>query len=184
MAQENVNPGKPVKYLTGIALFLAVLFISAGIILPVLNRTREFKHPPSAVADLKQIGLALMMYALDFEDHFPERPGYNGFNQLITEEYLTDRNVYVLAGSPFSKAENDQLLQEENCSYVYIGSGIQQRVNSSDGDVPIAFSKPELNNKYFNILFADGHVSGFETPELNTTPEVIDYLRQRFKAAK
>jgi prepilin-type N-terminal cleavage/methylation domain-containing protein/prepilin-type processing-associated H-X9-DG protein len=50
---------------------IAIISILAAILFPVFARARENARRASCMSNLKQIGLAFMQYAQDYDDHFP-----------------------------------------------------------------------------------------------------------------
>ena len=94
---------------------LIVVVLAVGIIvalvLPVLSSPRSGRHRAQCMSNLKQFGLALNMYAQDYNENFPSTVGYNengkpaialtagdGLNaltMLYTEGYVTDPNLYA-----------------------------------------------------------------------------------------
>jgi prepilin-type processing-associated H-X9-DG protein len=110
----------------------------------------------SDAGNLKQIGMALRMYAADFDETFPSDLG-----MLMEKEYLKTGRVYVAPGSstqpPFTPAQ----LRGGRCDYLYFGAGMNERGNGNPSETPLACTKPGLlPNNMINVLYADGHVKG------------------------
>ncbi|MCD6351911.1 MAG: DUF1559 domain-containing protein, partial [Armatimonadetes bacterium] len=50
---------------------IAIIAILAAILFPVFAKAREKARQASCASNLKQIGLALLMYAQDYDERFP-----------------------------------------------------------------------------------------------------------------
>jgi prepilin-type N-terminal cleavage/methylation domain-containing protein/prepilin-type processing-associated H-X9-DG protein len=50
---------------------IAIISVLSAILFPVFARARENARRASCLSNLKQIGLAFMQYAQDYDDHFP-----------------------------------------------------------------------------------------------------------------
>src|SRR5690606_2691782 len=58
---------------------IAIISILAAILFPVFARARESARRASCLSNLKQIGIATMMYVQDYDEKYP-----NGQNQSVT----------------------------------------------------------------------------------------------------
>ncbi len=91
---------------------IAIIAILAGMLLPALNKARDKARTITCVNNQKQLGLALNMYADDFNDFYPAARGYSDnftwANIMVDKGYLaegTKGSAHPLvcpARSPFS----------------------------------------------------------------------------------
>jgi prepilin-type processing-associated H-X9-DG protein len=143
-------------------------------LIPALGVARTKARRIGCTSNLKQIGLALKMYAMDHKDKYPTENNAAGLNKLIKEDYLTDLSIYVCPNSKTVKGVKD--LKEPNSSYIYIGD-----FTEGDGpDIPVAFDKFGNKEEFINILFQDGHVSSMPCKAKNCR-DLIEYLAKRSK---
>jgi len=59
---------------------IAIIAILAAILFPAFARARENARRASCQSNLKQIGLGIIQYAQDYDDHFPLQESNNGGN--------------------------------------------------------------------------------------------------------
>ena len=114
---------------------IAIIAILAAMLLPALARAREQARRGVCISNLKQIGLALKMYAQDYDENFPYAADLNTVPCLsllvgtTTEHgYLEDEGAFkcpsdmmwgradstidVTLGDPYNRLE-------DKCSYAY-----------------------------------------------------------------
>lgn len=118
---------------------------AVGILLPSLMRAREVAKRTVSTAQLRQIGMAVHIYAADHGDKFPADLDTVLQEQMITPEMLM---------SP-----RDPEASPTNPSYVYIGG---QSAAGNPQNV-LAYEKL-VGEEGLNVLFVDAHVE-WMTPE-------------------
>jgi prepilin-type N-terminal cleavage/methylation domain-containing protein/prepilin-type processing-associated H-X9-DG protein len=71
---------------------IAIIAILAAILFPVFARAREKARQTSCLSNVKQIGLAMMMYAQDYDETWPIAYYYNG-NLEYSWDFFVDWNT-------------------------------------------------------------------------------------------
>jgi prepilin-type processing-associated H-X9-DG protein len=144
-------------WLSGFILFLLL----ASILLPPVNGSHDAPRVKSA-NNLKQIGLALQMYANDNGGRYPDTLGV-----LLETEDITPA-VFVSPGSkdtpadgPTTQALLADLTAGGHLSYIYLVRGLTTQPSD---DVILAYENPAIWPTGANILFGDGHVE-FDDPK-------------------
>ena len=86
--------------------FFAVA-LSSPFLLSIVHRPDKQMLRISCTSNLKQIGLSLKQYAMDYDDWFPDKSGPVGFEKLRSKEYLTDCRVYSCPSCKGYKEESN-----------------------------------------------------------------------------
>ncbi len=161
---------------------IAIIGILAGILLPALGRARESARRTQCASNLKQIGLAINMYANDNNGAFPTG-GNSGTTAgasttaatelesigKLFDAYITDRKVFrctsdtaVSETSVLTLTTTPSTFLASTCSYGYDDN----HISSDDPGVAIAADakgtgttlSDNHNQKGQNVLYLDGHV--------------------------
>jgi len=112
---------------------IAIIAILAAMLLPALARAREQARRANCISNLKQFGLALKMYAQDYDEWFPcgPRRGANYYKSigpavadlnLLSPTYVSNAKLYICpsSGDTVSKVTlTASSLTDVNCSYAY-----------------------------------------------------------------
>jgi prepilin-type N-terminal cleavage/methylation domain-containing protein/prepilin-type processing-associated H-X9-DG protein len=138
---------------------VAIIAILAGMLLPVLSKAREKARRVNCAGNLKQVGLALLMYSGDNSGFFVQANGNSAtqtnFEPLNSQQVLNNGKVY---GCPSANILRS-LASVSN--YVYRGSGLKDD-NTSATSITLAYDQSGNHpaNLWMNALFVDGHVAG------------------------
>jgi len=111
MQQCNFQPGRKRlrKGFTLIELLvvIAIIAILAAILFPVFARARESARRTACLSNLKQMGLAVMMYVQDYDEHYPQTaysiPGATAADMPDQKLWITDGIVWQQIIYPYSK---------------------------------------------------------------------------------
>ncbi len=147
-----------VKHFSVIELLvvITVIVVLAGMLLPMLSKSREKARRVNCAGNLKCTGLALLMYSGENSGFFPNPNGPgNNLEPLNTDGILTDGKIYGCPSATIGKT------MCRDSSYRYVGSGLKDDnkkaqatwlLYDSSGNHPA--------NQWMNCLFIDGHVEG------------------------
>lgn len=129
----------------------------ASILFPSLNRARETANRVKSASNLRQIGIAMLLFSNENKQKLPD-----SFGQMITTQ---DIGVEVFANPRLGTSVPPDVLAanadakgdwaDENSDYVYLGQG--KTANAGPEEV-MAYENPDGLDDGINILFGDGHV--------------------------
>jgi len=156
---------------------IAIIAILAGILFPVFARAREKARQAACMSNLKQIGIAVRMYAQDHHDLLPmaneypaSPPPADGYHQGppaiydVLDSYTRNKQIFRCP------SDKDQMWQTQGTSYDWAYGLLDVGVGMPPQTIDRPWNKnPErvfLSGDYGsdwhsagpNILYADGHV--------------------------
>lgn len=158
---------------------VGVAAIAAGMILPIVSKSRDQAKTVASANNLRQVGLGLQAYAEAHNGNFPQGDGVVGLNELLTGKQLTDPKLFVATGAKQVPAAPGTALTEANCSYLYVGGGLVDN-NPDLAFLPLALDKTPNAQGRLTVLFGDGHVEPLNG-RFNSLTDIMQVLLQRGK---
>lgn len=124
---------------------MAIILLLAGAVTPVIARAREQGRRTKCASNLRQIGIALHLYAGDTNEAFPANLA------LLYPNYVADQSVF---DCPSSSAVGNAAIP----NYTYV-TGLTE---STPSNTTIAYDIVGTNHSnYCNVLYVDGSVGGY-----------------------
>lgn len=142
---------------TFIFLAFPLAAILAGMLLPALAQAKGKAQQISCVNNLKNIGLAARMYAIDHDGRYPP-----GFPAMATA--LGSPKVLVCPNDSGHRPAGDwSRWQPQNSSYQYFGAA----VTNEDPAIVLCYCTHHPSQRV-NVLLADGSVQSIYSPRFNS----------------
>jgi hypothetical protein len=164
---------------------LLILAILVGLLLPAVSTKRESPLRPACKNNLSQIGIALHLYADDYDGAFPPT-----LLELYTYNYGDNPKIYSCPNGPSSYEDfKTGKITERSSSYTYLPG----RWSSLPGDFVLVYDKTPKNHggDGFNVLYVDSSVLWVRLSEIPAFMKTIadqeaqlPELRRKWEAEK
>ena len=168
-----------VGLVVAVVAFVLIVLISAGMLLPALNQSREKARRISCAGNLKQMCIAIKCYEIDYSGHLPL-----SLTTLCKNDYLADYACYKCPSNDHFKGPLSNGLIESKGGYVYLGEGLVE--SSGIADIPIVMDKPKNHTRFINIGYGGGHVIGHVVTVGNdrSCVAILNYLHPELSNSK
>ena len=156
---------------------IGIISILAALILPTLARSKLSARATGCISNLRQVGMALQLYADENESHYPTMfDAPVGRDSAVTTNLLPRVDQILISYLSSSNllrcpADNRGLFEETGCSYAWNTLLNGQEINEpklfnsrfNRHNVPLffdreAFHRERGEGRDVNYLYADGHV--------------------------
>jgi prepilin-type processing-associated H-X9-DG protein len=145
----------------------AYLLLMLAIMFPSLNRARETANRVKCASNMRQIGQALMLYAMENDGQYPET-----LPPLIVTQDIT-AHVFccpTTADTPTTATTADEIAEDfeagGHLSYVYVGQGFG---NDAPARAVILYEPlTNHNGDGTNVLYGDGSVAFVNAQQAQT----------------
>jgi prepilin-type processing-associated H-X9-DG protein len=139
---------------------LLVIVLLFGLILwPSLGDRRERAGRVKCASNLRQVGLACLMYANDYKGQLPDTIDMVLTSQDLAPEVLVCPSTdHTAAPGQTTQEQAANLTPGKHLSYVYVGKGINTISARNAGATVVAYEPPGNHGDGANFLFLDGNV--------------------------
>ncbi len=166
--QAKSGGGAVITVLLVIVGIIVLLFVvGAALLFPAISKAREKAKAISCCSNMKQIGLAIRMFA---DDHNDKLPKADNCKEKIFE-YVGDEKTFHCASS---KTSGD--------SYRFFVNGKNSMSIMKPSETIMAVCTNTHSNNTVNVLFVDGHVQTCKKADVdaaiqNAAPGTMPVLR-------
>lgn len=137
--------------------------ILIAVLLPAIAQAREKGRRVSCASNLRNIGMALRVYAADADENFPTGDNAAGLGLLVQMNQIKSMKIF-LCPSTKSTHEPTAALTDAHLDYVYRGGLTEKNCGAETGLA--ADRVATANHRDFgNVLFGTGHAYGIRGPE-------------------
>ncbi|MBE6390146.1 MAG: DUF1559 domain-containing protein [Lentisphaerae bacterium] len=150
-AKNVIASNFSIANIAGLSRASSGMLPSLGMRLPALSQARQRAYQASCVNNMKQFGVACLMFANDFNDKLPDSL------EQVTEKKYIDENVCE--------------------DIIYLGKGMQLNKIAKPATTPLAIcDRCSHKENQVCVLYADGHVESVAVPESADDEEVLQII--------
>jgi len=153
MEHKSTFAGQRGFTLIELLVVIAIISILAAILFPVFARARENARRASCMSNLKQIGLGMMMYTQDFDEHVVSHTLNSGLTWYSTlQPYVKSSQLFFC---PSSDKNSGLAITTSNISYGYNYRGMTRQVAGQPSGVRSGVSLAALDEPTRIVMVGD-----------------------------
>ena len=179
-------PAKRRRWPVVILGLMGTLAVGVTVILPSMCRSREGANRVKCASNMKQIGLAAIMYANDHGGQFPDDlAALLRTQDLVPAVFVCPSGKEAPASGETTQAVLAEMGRPGHVSYVYVGKGLtvnsppdsivlyELPTNHPDDSMSAVKTGDEPPNDGMNVLCADGHVEWLSSLEARALRQTL-----------
>lgn len=163
-APSKVPPGRHAFTLLELLIVISIIALLISILLPALSRAREISNRTVCGSNMRQLGVAFLNYAQDFNGWFPVKPKFNDPNPRIQDLATVQHGATPDWGPNFAGMIRDI---------------VERRHTREDADFPLYLPAPKImlcpSDKVNNRPQTNAPGQGAPEGPLWPTAEVRDF---------
>jgi prepilin-type N-terminal cleavage/methylation domain-containing protein len=144
--------------LVELLVVIGIIAILAAILLSASAQAREKGRRVSCASNLRNIGMALRVYASDQDEQFPQGDNAAGLGLLIVQNEVKSMKIFTCPSTRTSR-EPTAVLTDQHLDYVYKGGFSQKDCGAETGLAADRVATPN-HKKFGNVLLGTGNVEG------------------------
>ncbi|OGV68440.1 MAG: hypothetical protein A3K19_10185 [Lentisphaerae bacterium RIFOXYB12_FULL_65_16] len=152
--------------LVELLVVIAIIAILAGFMLPSMSSARERARRVNCMANLKQVGMTLRMYAAAWDEFFPPGNNAEGLRLLFSSGHVGESDIFVCPSTLTSFAPPGTI-DDAHLDYIYRGGLNEKECSMETGLGCDRIITPNHSN-YGSVLYGDGHVAGYSGDDWST----------------
>jgi len=155
---------------------LATTAILAGMLLPALTKARTEARSVQSMNNLRQIGMAAMMYATENDGRFPTSL------QVLSKKYIEHPKIFLHPNSG-TQPRAGRFVTDFDSIFDLANKAIHQ--NDAPANLPMAWDKRAFSPEGRSVVFFDGSVRRVSEREFQTLMTVrVEPFIKKMKEAK
>ncbi len=185
--------------LVELLVVIGIIAILAAMLMPALQKAREQANRSDCTSQLKQIGMSIIMFANENRGKTPGYPlsedgddseeetaapppehDFAGLKYLLEYDFLKTTQVFICRSTKDTKAKPDfSDFNDDHCSYLYFAG-----LALTDFNAEMGMCRDKNKNhslQYGNVLFGDGHVEGFSSPQTTHWYQTNHYFNMEWE---